>query len=322
MKTLMAILFFLPWFGKPGSEKMSQRLEEKFNRNPEACIELADKYISKYPKDAIPYYYRIKSNLNLAEKETRSRFRYKLISSILSDAYKFHRYADAELLTKMNWSEQMLAIDKLSNKMINALQAEHDSSRITLIQTKLDRIYERKKSGDETEMQTNVLEESKPLVQGFYNNQYFGMPTGLENITSFDPDGEAEVLRILNIDRVKKGMEPLEMNEYLRRAARYHANDMATQNYFDHASYDSLGGKLVQIGTTFPRIRSFYHESFVNSENIAAGSRRPEDTYHQWYTSKGHYENMFNPSSKKVGIGVAFNPNSSFGYYWVFCTAM
>lgn len=44
-------------------------------------------------------------------------------------------------------------------------------------------------------------------------------------------------------------------------------------------------------------------------------------TCQQWYTSKGHYDNMFNSSSKKVGIGVCHIPRSPYGYYWVFCTA-
>ena len=80
-------------------------------------------------------------------------------------------------------------------------------------------------------------------------------------------------------------------------------------------------GKFVKIGGTFERIRLFYHDSFANSENIAAGNATPEETYQQWYESKGHNENMFNSSSTKVGIGYYHVPGRTYGHYWVFCTA-
>ena len=116
-------------------------------------------------------------------------------------------------------------------------------------------------------------------------------------------------------------MQPLIWEEDLARAARYHAYDLATQNYFDHNSYDRINGNLIEVGNTFTRIKKFYNETFVNSENIAAGNESAEGTYLQWYNSPGHYKNMFNKKSSKVGIGVFKSSESSYGYYWVFCTA-
>ena len=116
-------------------------------------------------------------------------------------------------------------------------------------------------------------------------------------------------------------MNPLEWEEDLAKACRYHAYDLGSQGYFDHNSFDRNKDNLFEVGGTFERIRKFYNDTFVNSENIAAGNEGVEGTFQQWYTSKGHYENMFNSSSKKVGIGVCHIPGSTFGYYWVFCTA-
>ena len=59
----------------------------------------------------------------------------------------------------------------------------------------------------------------------------------------------------------------------------------------------------------------------MNSENIAAGNSGAHATYQQWYSSKGHNENMFNPESRVAGIGLYFSPDAPFNYYWVFCTA-
>jgi uncharacterized protein YkwD len=116
-------------------------------------------------------------------------------------------------------------------------------------------------------------------------------------------------------------MDTLVWNDDLARACRYHANDMAAQDYFTHDSQDLVNGKTVSVGDAFERIGKFYSKTFVNSENIAAGSSDAAGTYDQWYNSPGHYDNMFNRSSKKAAIGMAKDPESPWGYYWVFCTA-
>jgi uncharacterized protein YkwD len=118
-----------------------------------------------------------------------------------------------------------------------------------------------------------------------------------------------------------KGLPELEWVEDLANAARYHAYDMATQNYFSHDTYDRIDGKLVKVGGTFPRIKRFYSSTFVNTENIAAGSAGADQTYRQWFTSPGHHKNMFNKSATKVGVGLYYYPGSTYKYYWVFCTA-
>ena len=84
---------------------------------------------------------------------------------------------------------------------------------------------------------------------------------------------------------------------------------------------DVRDGDKVKVLTTFKRIRKFYTTSFANSENIAAGSHDAAGTYRQWYTSKGHNANMFNPSSKYVGIGYYKLAGSPYTHYWVFNTA-
>ncbi len=78
----------------------------------------------------------------------------------------------------------------------------------------------------------------------------------------------------------------------------------------------------MRVGGSFERIEKFYDETLVNAENIAAGNSSAQATYQQWYTSKGHNENMFNSESRLVGIGLYYSPDAPFNYYWVLCTAL
>ena len=150
----------------------------------------------------------------------------------------------------------------------------------------------------------------------------FGMPSGNENVHSSNLAEEQALLLLINKERQKLGMEPLIWEEKLAKAARYHAFDLASQKYFDHNTYDRVNGELVKVGGTFTRIGRFYNASSLNSENIAAGSEAAYGTYIQWFDSKGHYNNMFNKQSKKVGIGFYYDENAPLKFYWVFCTAM
>jgi uncharacterized protein YkwD len=149
--------------------------------------------------------------------------------------------------------------------------------------------------------------------------KYYRMPLGDEDIEPYDIAGEKELLRLLN--NARKSLDVLKWDFNLTRSARYHANAMATKRYFDHNTYDRIDGKLVKIGGTFTRIRKFYNLRFVNSGNIAAGSKLAKETYYQWDISKGHHDNMFNKESKYIGIGIAYNPESPYKYYWVMCTS-
>ncbi len=51
------------------------------------------------------------------------------------------------------------------------------------------------------------------------------------------------------------GLRPLTGTKIWARAARYHANDMAHDAYFDHESYDRRDGRLIRLGIEFARIR-------------------------------------------------------------------
>jgi len=59
-------------------------------------------------------------------------------------------------------------------------------------------------------------------------------------------DYEQQVVELVNAQRALQSLPPYKRVTPLDQAARYHATDMAQDNYFDHNSYDWVNGSLVQ----------------------------------------------------------------------------
>jgi uncharacterized protein YkwD len=162
-----------------------------------------------------------------------------------------------------------------------------------------------------------VHKKSVEKIKRILSNSYseYGFPRGDENVPSSSINEEIIFVSLLNKARKEKGMSELKINQDLCRAARYHSFDMGKQNYFEHASYDrnESTGRLEKVCGTFARIYKFA-KSY--GENIAAGNATGERTYLQWYNSPGHYENMFNPKFKTIGVGYVKTEGSKYNHYW------
>lgn len=114
---------------------------------------------------------------------------------------------------------------------------------------------------------------------------------------------------------------PLYWNHELNRSARYHAEDMASQDYFAH---DSLDGTLWH-----ERIRFFYPEAASLWENLAAGTIDPMDTLNlllcegsppcapDLSSEDGHRQNMMAADARELGTGYALDALSTYHRYWV-----
>lgn len=154
-----------------------------------------------------------------------------------------------------------------------------------------------------------------PKVDDNTSTNFKGCATGKENIASLNLRMEKEVLRLANIERRKAGVPSLKWDNNLARAARYHAADMATENYFSHNSQDRNGGQLKVSCNTFKRIRAFSNNA--GAENIAAGSSTAKAVINQWMNSTGHRKNMLSKSYKYLGVGYYRKNGSKWGNYWV-----
>ena len=116
-----------------------------------------------------------------------------------------------------------------------------------------------------------------------------------------------EVLRLTNIERQKKGLNPLKHDNTLSLLALMHCEDMMSRNFFDHVNPDGED--------PFYRMKEFGINYWAAGENIAAGQTSPEEAVKAWMNSKDHRENILNPKFKSMGIAVL--DGGQYGNYWV-----
>ena len=116
-----------------------------------------------------------------------------------------------------------------------------------------------------------------------------------------------QVLSLVNAERANAGLAPLSMNYTLVSASKVRAAEI-TQS-FSHTrpngsscftAYDEAGVSYQKAG-----------------ENIAAGYMSPETVMNGWMNSPGHRANILDGSFTQIGIACYYDPNSSYGYYWV-----
>jgi uncharacterized protein YkwD len=301
-------------------ERVHKRLEAQYAKNPDKCISLAKKWSSNKERQAESFYFLSKIYFDKHLEDKKLSTQALNLGRSLSYALKLQKSDTSFLFSAPEWNAFRLELEKKADSLVANLEEEGLADRAQILQVRLIKL-ENEKPVNLKEIESTKIDETLKLGRR-ENGQFFGMPLGDENVPSYNESAEKELVAIINKARKEKGMGELIWDEDLARAARYHACDLATQNYFTHNTYDSINGKLVEIGGTFERIRKFYTKGFVNSENLAAGNEKAEHTYNQWYNSPGHYQNMFYAASKKVGIGVFYDENSSYGYYWAFCTAL
>lgn len=129
---------------------------------------------------------------------------------------------------------------------------------------------------------------------------------------------EAQVLKELNAARaVARSCGGVAMpaapavtwNGYLAKAARGHALDMATRNFFEHVNPDGKGIK--------ERAEAAGYVNWTElGENIAAGYSLAEVTQ-GWLNSPSHCKTLMDPALKEVGVGYVYRSGSQYGTYWV-----
>lgn len=117
---------------------------------------------------------------------------------------------------------------------------------------------------------------------------------------------ESEVLTLVNAERSKAGLKPLAMNETLRQASEYKADEMLQYNYFEHTSpytgqpwdvakklgysYTSFGENIWYMTSTGSNIKNNFSAKLIVDS---------------WMNSPGHRANILNPGFGKMGIGIA-----------------
>ncbi len=128
---------------------------------------------------------------------------------------------------------------------------------------------------------------------------------------------ERDVVALVNAERRKAALPPLDLAASLGDSARWFARDMAVGGYFppDHGTYDNEGGHLRRVCDWSTRISWFYGSWTALAENIAAGPQTPAQVVAGWMGSPPHRAKILGRDVSETGVG--YWRGGPQGSYWV-----
>ncbi len=105
------------------------------------------------------------------------------------------------------------------------------------------------------------------------------------------------IIQLTNAERSGEALVHYRENQMLTAAAEEKARDMATRNYFAHATPEGeKTWKLIrEKGYSFSRV----------GENLAVKFSAPERAVQMWMASPGHRANILNDKFVDIGVGIA-----------------
>lgn len=115
-----------------------------------------------------------------------------------------------------------------------------------------------------------------------------------------------EVEILVNEAREEAGLKPLYVLPYLEEVAEIRALESSMS--FSHTRTNGTG-----FETTIDTSIVSYG---LASENLAGGFGTAEEIFELWRNSSGHWANIMNPDITHMGVGVVYDGNSQYGYYW------
>ena len=118
---------------------------------------------------------------------------------------------------------------------------------------------------------------------------------------------ERQIAHCVDRKRERQGLPELRVSSAMTDAARYHARNMARQNFFDHIDRDGNGPS--------ERVAMFTNRNWLVGENIGAGYRNGREACRDWMSSSGHRANILDPGYDAFGVG--FASGGSLGRYYV-----
>lgn len=119
-----------------------------------------------------------------------------------------------------------------------------------------------------------------------------------EEKLSIDEKSEAEMFRLVNEERKKRGIKELVWRPEAVAVARAHAEDMWKRQYFGHISPDGkdVGDRLEEAGVEYR----------FAGENLALAPTL-QTAHNGLMNSEGHRANILEPGFRRIGIGVVDN---------------
>lgn len=128
--------------------------------------------------------------------------------------------------------------------------------------------------------------------EGFY---YVALVRGVKKLAEHQDAFEAEVVRLVNVERTKRGLKPLILHKDLQYTARIKAKEFVVYDYYDHDS--PVSGEPEDL------VKSHNDAFYFVGENIAQGQITPEEVMYAWMNSPGHRGNILTPQYEYIGVG-------------------
>lgn len=302
------------------------RLERLYVSDPWRCVDVSKRIMLRAPEKPSPFYFASSVYKEKQKKHGQIKSRYMMMSKALRYATQFEEIGNLDMMSRVNWGAYVLQLRDETNDLMLDL----DSSDLSYLAGKLDEkcdnllLLHNKiiiiENPDEDLASTPIANNDGEEIETPINHEgagYFGLATGNEVAPSANKIQEQKLLEMINAERNELFMKELNWDNDLARAARYHANDMAGQDYTMNDSYDRIDGQLVFVADANDRIGQFQSKKNVYQQDISAGTISAETTYLKWIGNDAAYDMLFNEENRSVGIGLAHDPNSPYGYYWV-----
>lgn len=121
---------------------------------------------------------------------------------------------------------------------------------------------------------------------------------------SQDVSAAKKVADLVNQERAKAGLAPLEVKVNLQTAAQVRAKEIEKSFSHTRPNGSSFSTVLAENGVDYRG----------SGENIAWGQRSPEEVMNGWMNSEGHRANILNKNFKYIGVGYHVNSNGT-GYW-------
>lgn len=158
-----------------------------------------------------------------------------------------------------------------------------------------------------------ILDESAEILSaGHYEGgpyqDYWVLIFSYPEDDRLEDEYKRQVLELVNIERVKNGLDELVMgDEKLCSAAQIRAEEVAETH--SHTRPNNTAWYTI--------FKEYGIKDTPLGENAAWGSATPKDVVDAWMASEGHRANILNPEAKKMAVGYYYNSSSEWGHQWV-----
>lgn len=152
-------------------------------------------------------------------------------------------------------------------------------------------------------IRNGITDETEPsATETKTENTAYDTPSNLT-----ESEYAEEVLRLVNIERKKAGVTPVQLDTKLTKAAQIRSEEII--EVYDHVrpNGEYFNDVLSEVGLN--------PYGYALGENIVEGPATLEIAMTSWMNSQGHRENILNPEFRYLGVGYT-RTDGGYYHYW------